>query len=167
MKGVLTFRDAVISDAPILRHWDTLDHVIDSDPDDEWDWELELAKVVNWRVQWMFLLDGKPMGFVQIIDPEIEESHYWGQIGPGYRAIDIWIGPAEFLGKGYGTHMMQRAIDFCFADTTIHSIIIDPLVSNQSAIRFYQRIGFEFLELRKFEDSECSVHILHRSKKNK
>lgn len=163
MKDKLTFRDAKITDVPLLRYWDTLEHVIDSDPDDDWEWELELSRFVDWRVQWIFLVNEQPMGFVQIIDPEAEETHYWGEIGPGYRAIDIWIGPAEFLGRGWGAQMMHQAIDFCFADSRVHSILIDPLVTNRRAIKFYQRIGFEFLELRKFEGSECSVHILHRS----
>lgn len=163
MRGTLKFRDATISDAPVLRHWDTLDHVIDSDPDDEWNWEEELARQVSWRVQWMFSVNEEPIGFVQIIDPESEESHYWGNIGPGYRAIDIWIGPQEFLGKGYGTQMMEAAIAHCFSNMQVEGVLIDPLVSNHRAIKFYKRLGFVFLEEREFEDSKCSVHILHRS----
>lgn len=43
------------------------------------------------------------IGVIQVIDPAGEETQYWGNIGEGYRAIDIWIGEAEDLGKGYGT----------------------------------------------------------------
>jgi len=110
----------------------------------------------------MFTVNEQPIGFVQIIDPESEESHYWGNVGPGHRAIDIWIGPREFLGKGYGTQMMEVAIGHCFSDSRVQSVLIDPLVSNHRAIRFYRKLGFVFLEVRKFEDSECSVHILNR-----
>jgi aminoglycoside 6'-N-acetyltransferase len=35
------------------------------------------------------------IGFVQIIDPAREESHYWGDAPGGLRAIDIWIGEAD------------------------------------------------------------------------
>lgn len=165
-ESILTYRDATISDALTLRKWDSYEHIIASDPDDEWDWETELDKRVDWRVQWMFLLDGMPLGFVQIIDPENEESHYWGEVGQGFRAIDIWIGPHEFLGKGF-TKMMKTAIDFCFSDPKVHSIIIDPLASNVRAIKFYQKIGFKFTENRYFENTLCSVHSLIRSDWNK
>mgnify|MGYP003467119708 CR=1 FL=1 len=36
---------------------------------------------------------------MQIIDPALEESHYWGDIGPDLRAIDIWIGSPGDLGR--------------------------------------------------------------------
>lgn len=160
---ILRYRDATVSDAPILRQWDKYDHIIASDPDGEWDWETEIGKIVDWREQWMFLLEDEPLGFVQIIDPEKEESHYWGDIGSGYQAIDIWIGPEKYLGRGYGTQMMKAAVDYCFSKSEVNSVIIDPLVSNVRAIEFYQRLGFRFLENRDFEESRCAIHILNRS----
>jgi RimJ/RimL family protein N-acetyltransferase len=73
---------------------------------------------------------GRPIGFVQIIDPAREESHYWGDCEPNLRAIDIWIGEADCLNKGYGTQMMRLAIERCFADPSVTAILIDPLASN-------------------------------------
>ena len=61
-------------------------------------------------------LDGRPIGFVQIIDPAREESHYWGDAPGGLRAIDIWVGEADDLGKGYGTEIMKLALVRCFTD---------------------------------------------------
>lgn len=57
-----------------------------------------------------------PIGFIQIIDPAREDSHYWGDCPTGLRAIDIWIGEEAYLGQGFGTDMMRLAIDRCFAD---------------------------------------------------
>ena len=156
-------RDATLDDLELLRYWDTLPHVIASDPDDDWEWEKELGRNPEWRVQLMAVVEGKPIGFVQIIDPAEEESHYWGEIGSGYRAIDIWIGPEEYLGKGFGTAMMHLAIERCFRDAGVHSILIDPLKSNTGAIRFYKRLGFRFLEDRRFGDSICEVYQLSRT----
>ena len=51
---------------------------------------------------------------IQIIDPALEESHYWGDVPENLRAIDIWIGEETDLGKGYGTQMMQLALARCF-----------------------------------------------------
>ncbi|WP_308737902.1 GNAT family N-acetyltransferase [Nostoc sp. 'Peltigera membranacea cyanobiont' N6] len=86
-------------------------------------------------------INGRPIGFVQIIDPAREESRYWGDVAPDLRAIDIWIGEETDLGKGYGTKMMQLALNRCFADPRVTTVLIDPLASNTRAHRFYERLG--------------------------
>lgn len=158
----ITFRDADINDLELLLHWDRQAHVIASDPDDDWEWDKELPRNVPWREQLVAELKGEPIGFVQIIDPYEEESHYWGEVKQHLRAIDIWIGEAENLNKGYGTQMMKLAIERCFADSRVTSILIDPLASNTKAHRFYERLGFRFVEARAFEGSHCFVYELLR-----
>ncbi len=155
-------RIATINDIDMLHHWDQLQHVIDSDPNDDWNWEEELANEPVWREQLMADLDGRPIGFVQIIDPAEEDSHYWGEVEPNLRAIDIWIGAKEDLGKGYGTVMMGLAIDRCFDKAEVTAILIDPLESNEGAIKFYQKMGFEFVEKRRFGEDNCHVYRLTR-----
>ena len=161
--GELTFRRATIADVAVLRHWDQLPHVIASDPDDDWEWETELPRTVSWREQIMVEREGQPIGFLQIIDPHDEESHYWGEVPPNLRAIDIWIGPAEYLGRGFGTTMMQWAIEQCFTDPAVTKILIDPLATNTDAHRFYIRLGFNFVEARTLEGSACFIYQLLRS----
>lgn len=159
----ITFRDAIMDDLPMLKHWDRQAHVIACDPDDEWEWEKELPMCVAWREQLVAELDGEPIGFVQIIDPHEEESHYWGEVTQNLRAIDIWIGEANNLGKGYGTEMMRQAIDRYFATPEVIKILIDPLASNIKAHRFYKRLGFQFVEERSFDGAECFVYEFLRS----
>lgn len=163
MPSKINLRPATIKDLPLLLHWDEQPHVIASDPDDEWDWEKELAHNPSWREQLVAELDGRAIGFLQIIDPLEEETHYWGEISANLKAIDIWIGEADDLGKGYGTQMMQLALNRCFTDPKITAVIIDPLESNVDAIRFYKRLGFEFVEKRKFEASQCEVSQMLRA----
>jgi aminoglycoside 6'-N-acetyltransferase len=159
----IILRRATLADLPVLLHWDRQQHVIDSDLDGNWDWETELQYEPPWREQLMAELDGRPLGFVQIIDPA-EETHYWGDVLPGLRAIDIWIGEAADLGKGYGTTMMQLAIHRCFSDADVHAILIDPLATNIRAHRFYERLGFRFVEQKRLGDdeSDCFVFELKR-----
>ncbi len=159
---MLKLRKATLADLPTLRYWDTQVHVFVSDPDDDWDWETELQRDPAWREQLMAELNGKPLGFIQIIDPALEDSHYWGQIGPDKRAIDIWIGEPENLGKGYGTQMMLLALDRCFAQAEVTEVLIDPLESNVRAINFYKKLGFRFVEKRTFDKDECKVYTLSR-----
>ena len=99
---------------------------------------------------------------MQIIDPHTEGTHYWGEIEPNLRAIDIWIGAGKDLGKGYGETMMRRAFQICFADPVVTAIVIDPLASNARAHKFYRRLGFLAEGRRMFGDDDSLVHRLTR-----
>jgi len=159
----LTFRPAVLADAPLLRRWDDAPHVIESDPNDDWRWEIELAETPDWREQFIAELDGRPIGFLQIIDPAREESRYWGDVPPHLRALDIWIGEADCLNQGHGTRMMHFAINRCFADPAVTAILIDPLEGNTRARRFYERLGFVPVGPRRFGADACFVYTLPRA----
>jgi aminoglycoside 6'-N-acetyltransferase len=160
---VINLRLATLADLNLLRHWDEQPHVISSDPNDDWGWEVELALSPDWREQLIAEVDGRPIGFIQIIDPAHEDSHYWGDVEANLRAIDIWIGEEIDLGKGYGTQMMQLALARCFADPLVTAILVDPLASNTRVHRFYERLGFKFIEHRCFGDDECFVYRLSRA----
>ena len=57
---------------------------------------------------------------------------------------------------------MSLAMDRCFADPAVTAVIIDPLASNTRAHRFYERLGFRFVERRAFGDDDCFVYRLLR-----
>jgi len=171
MVANIILRPANIEDLELVKYWDTKPHVIAADPDDDWNWEYELPRRPEWREMLIAELNERPIGFIQIIDPLEEETHYWGEVSANLRAIDIWIGEETDLGKGYGTIMMQLALERCFQDEKVTAVLIDPLVSNKDAIRFYERLGFQFVENRRLEDTDCSVYQMSRaiwmSQKNK
>jgi len=160
--NMLTLRKATLDDLPTLAVWDEQSHVIESDPNDDWQWESELGREVDWREQLVAEIDGRPIGFIQIIDPAREESHYWGDVPENLRAIDIWIGMKEDLGKGYGTRMMELTLDRCFSDPLVEAVIIDPLESNTRACAFYERLGFQFVDNRTFGLDRCAVYCIDR-----
>lgn len=159
---MLVLRAATPADRALLEHWDRQPHVLASDPNDDWGWETELARHPGWREQLLAELDGRPIGFLQIIDPAREETRYWGEVAQNLRAIDIWIGEQADLGKGHGTRMMRLAIARCFADPGVAAILVDPLASNTRSHRFYRRLGFRPVERRRFGKDDCLVHRLER-----
>ncbi len=159
----MKLRPATLKDLDLLQRWDEQPHVIESDPNDDWDWTNELGLNPDWREQLIAEVDGRPIGFIQIIDPREEETHYWGDCEPNLRAIDIWIGGEEDLGKGFGGEMMRQAIERCFANPNVTAILIDPLESNTDARRFYERIGFEEVGPRRFGEDDCMVYRLERA----
>lgn len=107
--------------------------------------------------------DGRPVGAMQIIDPHLEPTHYWGDIEPGLRAIDVWIGDPADRGRGLGAAMMAQAHALCFADPAVTAIVIDPLASNTRALRFYRRLGYVEEGIRLFGEDRCLVMRLHRA----
>jgi aminoglycoside 6'-N-acetyltransferase len=157
-------RPATLADLELLHHWAQASHLIAAGiHGEEWGWEVELARTPDWREQLIVELDGRPLGFLQIIDPAREESHYWGECPENLRALDIWIGDEADLGRGLGTRMMAHALERCFSDPTVEAVIIDPLASNTRAHRFYERLGFRFVENRRFGDDDCAVFRLERA----
>jgi aminoglycoside 6'-N-acetyltransferase len=104
----MNLRSATPADLDLLRHWDEQPHVTASDPNDDWGWEVELERNPEWREQLIAEIDGRPIGFIQIID---------------------------------------------------------PLASNTRAHRFYERLGFQFVERRQFGDDDCFVYRINRVEK--
>jgi aminoglycoside 6'-N-acetyltransferase len=167
----LVLRHARMEDAALLARWDEEPHVIAATTDDinapkafgDAYWPDELAMQSDVYRYYIAELDGRPIGAMLIIDPHLEPTHYWGEVGPDLRAVDIWIGEADCLGRGYGTRMMSLALDICFADPRVNAVLIDPLASNVRAHRFYQRIGFEPIERRLMTgEDDCLIHSITR-----
>jgi aminoglycoside 6'-N-acetyltransferase len=135
--GEVSLRPARPAGREFLRLWDSRPHVTAATGEDgDFDWDFELPRRVAWRELLIAEETGRPVGFLQIIDPTEEETHYWGEIGSNLRAIDIWIGEEAELGRGLGTAVMALALDRCFADSAVEAVLIDPLAANTRAHRF-------------------------------
>jgi aminoglycoside 6'-N-acetyltransferase len=166
----MTLRRATTRDAHWLDLWNRDADVIACSTDDPnakvafdgVEWREELAAQDEFSQYFIGELDGRPIGAMQICDPHLETSHYWGEIAPNLRAIDIWIGAPEDRGKGHGTDMMRLAMTMCFADPFVTGVVIDPLASNERAHRFYRRMGFVAVGRRNFGRDDCLIHELTR-----
>src|SRR4051794_22561256 len=109
----LRLRGATVADVPTLERWDLEPHVISATTDDrdaqkafgDHDWKVEIhhQSPVSYFV--IAEVEGRAIGAMQIIDPHEEPTHYWGDISPNLRALDIWIGDAADHGKGHGETM--------------------------------------------------------------
>lgn len=169
--GLVRLRPATLDDIPTLKAWDREPHVIACSSDDadaevafggqDWIEEIETGSDVSFHL--IAEVDGRPIGAMQVCDPHLEPTHYWGEIEPNLRAMDIWIGPADALNRGYGTRMMMLAINDAFADPAVTAIVIDPLNTNVDAHRFYRRLGFAVVGRRMFDEDDCLVMRLERA----
>jgi aminoglycoside 6'-N-acetyltransferase len=174
----IRLRHASQADAPLLVSLSEQPHVIaatsddplDEPPRDEGYWLQELAGCIPGVSEYWIAEredaggEWRPIGVMQMVDPHVEPTHYWGETEPNLRALDIWIGDANDLGKGYGEVMMRQACARCFDDPAVIAVIVDPLASNTRAQKFYERLGFRRTHSQTFDDhTECQIMRLSRA----
>ena len=157
---MVELRPMRVDDVGLLVRWD-------DDPDvaaalggrgaDWYDWPAELVRDVPWRELLIAEEEGRPIGFVQLIDANQEESHYWADVELGTWALDIWIGSPRDRGRGLGAQAMRAAVARVFDQAGADTVVIDPKVSNRRAIAFYERLGFERVGEREFDGDSCLV----------
>ncbi len=168
--ALVVLRAATPDDAHLLHQWDLDPDVIGattSAPDASVafggiDWHKELSAQSPVSYYLIAEVGGQAIGAMQICDPHEEPTHYWGKVPPNLRAVDIWIGQPEHRERGFGVQMMRLAHARCFEDPTVTAIVIDPLATNERAIRFYERLGYHRLHTRVFGDDRCLVMRLTR-----
>jgi len=59
--------------------------------------------------------------------------------------------------------MMEKALnDYCFSNSSVVAVLVDPMTTNPRAHNFYQLVGFKPVGVRSFGPDECLVHRLDR-----
>ncbi|MGB1109486.1 MAG: GNAT family N-acetyltransferase [Gammaproteobacteria bacterium] len=162
----LSLRPANESDIEILRFWDEQPHKRAVDPYTDWQWESELRRQPDWREQLIAEHSGQPIGFIRIIDPSQDETGRWDGFSNGHRAVDIWLGEPAHLGRGLGSNMMRHALNRCFENPEVKSVLVDPLATNTPAHRFYERLGFHYVERRMIGGDDCFLYELCRPQRS-
>jgi aminoglycoside 6'-N-acetyltransferase len=160
--AAVVLRPAVLADAPLLRSWESAPHLAGHLGDDDWQWEQALRAPHASREPFIAESNGRPIGFVEILNPSLDPERYWGDAPAGLRAIDIWIGEPDAVGRGHGSAMMRQALGRCFAAPEVTAVMVDPLAGNIDAHRFYARLGFRPVERRRFGDDDTLVMRLER-----
>ncbi|MDI6027472.1 GNAT family N-acetyltransferase [Corticibacterium sp. UT-5YL-CI-8] len=140
---VYDFRPVTAKDLPLLANWLAEPHVAEWwGPADE-----ELAQIREHMdsisVEPLIVeLDGKPIAYLQSYDPHMEDDHPYADQPYGTLGLDISIGPAEYLGQGHGSAILDQFAEELFEEGTPR-LIIDPDPSNARAIRAYAKAGFQ------------------------
>lgn len=159
----MILRDATIDDLDTLQWWDEQAHIIEAGPP-TYKWARELKRKPEWREQLIAEQQDEAIGFVQILDPSGDPNQYWGNnVSRKMRAIQIWIGESYNLNRGYGSTIMNMVLERCFDDDMVNELVVDPLSTNAKAHRFYTRLGFKYMETKKFGEDLCYVMKLKRA----
>lgn len=88
-------------------------------------------------------LDDQPMGYIQYYCATHFPREGYEIEDPNLAALDIFIGEASLLGKGYGSYSIKQFLnDYVRKD--FGACFVDPDISNVMAIRAYEKAGFRF-----------------------
>jgi len=97
----------------------------------------------------LFLLDGRPVGYIQywyvtdaLCEPWLTEAPWLRDVPAHGVGVDLSIGDAADLSQGIGSAALKAFVERLIAEGQ-RSIIIDPDAANARAIRAYEKAGFQ------------------------
>ncbi len=143
---MFTFKAIALSSLPLLFQWLSLPHV------SEWWRESKEYEVFHAKYEkalhdptiGQFLIcDGeKPIGFIQWYDaahcPLRTEQFPHPTFG-----IDLFIADLEYIGKGYGQHILTQFMSEIIIPMKPQKIITDPEITNIRSIHVFEKVGFK------------------------
>ncbi len=97
------------------------------------------------RVVPCFILYGKrPIGYIQYYPVnESADAEFGLETVESSYGVDLFIGEPELWGWGIGTRSLSAMVGYLFDELGAERVFIDPLASNQRAIRSYEKCGFQ------------------------
>lgn len=91
--------------------------------------------------------DGRPVGYVQVCDPHLEDNHPYQDQPTGTLGLDLLVGEADLIGHGLGPAILAALADILF-DEGAPRLIADPHPDNTRAIRAFEKAGFRHFDTR-------------------
>ncbi|MCB1521640.1 MAG: GNAT family N-acetyltransferase [Hyphomicrobiaceae bacterium] len=144
----LRLRPATTADWPLIRTWI-------GRPDIQRWWgnpaaaeaEVRLALQTEQALSRIVLLADAPIGYIQAID-----ASHWGPSLPegmpaGTWDVDLFIAETEHRGRGYGERALNLIADEVFSTTFALALSVFVAVSNEAAVRAYERAGFRWARI--------------------
>lgn len=141
----ISFRPLTKEDYPQFAYWLGQPHVAK--------WWREPATVEYVREHYgsdpktsiyVALGNDKPMGIIQSYFVDDYEAHATSVNMKGAVGVDLFIGEADLIGKGYGSVMLMNFVDQIIRKKypSATGVIADPEVANNASIRAFEKAGF-------------------------
>lgn len=78
----------------------------------------------------------------------------------GTYGMDLFIGDANYIGKGYGSKIVAQFVGKLFKLPHVTRIIINPDINNIAVIKAYERAGFKKIkEIKRPFETELLMEI--------
>lgn len=104
--------------------------------------------------------EGKPIGYLQFYETQNEKEYPYSVPlleEPGVWGIDLFIGETDFIGKGIGPKVIAMIIEYLKKEKHVRTIIIDPDIKNERAIKAYEKAGFQKVQVLKNWETHLGV----------
>lgn len=161
MKEKITFKHLSFSDIPLVHRWFNMPHVQAFYSLRSWSENEVFNKLKpyitgeNPVFGFIISLDDLPIGYVQyyrLADFPWPEQALFDEVIRHAAGIDLFIGDPDYLGKGYGTRILNQILtqliwpqfDYC---------IVDPDIRNNAMIRCSEKLGFKQHKIINTEDA--------------
>jgi RimJ/RimL family protein N-acetyltransferase len=169
-KKSVSLRPLERSDFPLLQRWLSEPHV-----DAWWHEALDLAGLEH---KYGPRIDGREPTHVFIIEQESRpigwiQWYRWSdypkhaaqlKTEPNAAGIDLTIGEASELGKGFGPSAIREFIlEVASAEPGIAAIVTDPEERNSRSCRAFEKAGFIALRTVELEGENVRRRIMHLS----
>ena len=152
---------------PLLRAWLKEPHVAEFWQETENEEEFRqkfLSKLPERGVSpFVIAIDSKPIGYIQYYDACKVGGGWWPDAKEGTFGIDQFIGDPSFIGRGFGTKIINKFVDDLFSRRTFREIITDPEPTNKRAIRAYEKVGFKAVGEIKTPGGDALLMRMERS----
>lgn len=159
------------ADLPLIRRWLLEPHVRrwwadpprDTYPDDELEKYRRRIVGEDQDTEIFFIRERRrPIGFIQCY--RIDDHDEYGSalaLDTSAAGIDLFIGDPDKIGKGLGPALLRAFMrDVVFVRYDVAECVIGPSVKNASAIRAYEKAGFEFLRDVRVPDEPDPEHLM-------
>ena len=136
------FRDMSAADFPLIRHWLETPEVMRW-----WGEPAEQYALVSGDLdhpdmdQFIVSIDGRPFGYIQCYALSAWNQGFGSQ-PDATRGIDQFIGEADLIGRGHGSHFIRQFVDGLLRSGTPR-VVTDPDPANARAVRAYEKAGFK------------------------
>lgn len=169
----IKFKKMELSDLTLLHTWLNAPHVHEFYDKDKENTLTDVQKRYVPKIRgekptncYFALHEGKPVGYIQkyFVNDYPELGGYL-QYDDTVVSVDLFIGDAKYMGKGFGSPMLSEFLNqVVFADPKVTMCMIGPEPSNKRAIRSYEKVGFQHVQTLRIGDEPELTYIMEVSK---
>ena len=168
---IITFRLALLDDAPLLFRWRQKPHVArwwniaPYEAGDLAEMEAELREdfELGEHESLLVLLDEKPIGYAQTYNAGRASGDWWPDENDSTRGLDLFIGDESLVGRGFGPLIVRALCERLLAEAGVTSIIVDPHPDNLRSIRGFEKAGFKIERSLITPDGDALLMRLRRA----
>lgn len=168
----ITFRRLEDADLPMLHEWLNDPGVVEwwEGQDVSWDGVVEHYAPANAgpREQWLALLDGRPVGWLQCYRAldHLDETELWWDHGVDEAAagIDYLVADPATRGQGIGPRMIRAFSDEVVLGLhpTWTQVCAGPFAANVGSCRALEKAGFRLVAMIDDDEGTCQLMALDR-----